>query len=232
MKLTFFPSSPLFSGISREELESLLDCLSASVKIYHTGETVFHAGDIITSAALVLAGSVNILKNDAWGNRKIIEHIDQGQVFGETYACLENEPLMVNAEACCDTRILFLAISKLATVCEKKCIFHTKLIHNLLSVLAKRNLMLTRKMDYITPKSIRERLLTYFSYESFRQQSLTIILSFNRQQLADYLSVDRSALSNELSKMKKDGLIRINRNTIELLSQPDSINPVTNIKHT
>jgi len=216
MNIGFLPSSPLFRGISRNELENMLDCLSASAKIFKQGETVFHTGDTVTSLALILTGSVNIVKNDVWGNRKIIEHLEQGQVFGETYACLEDEPLMVSAEADTETKVLFLNISKMYTTCAKACAFHTKLISNLLYVLAKRNIMLTRKMDYITPKSIRDRLLAYFSFEAVKTGKNTFTISFNRQQLADYLSVDRSALSDELSKMQKDGLIKIDKNTFEL----------------
>jgi len=130
---------------------------------------------------------------------------------------------MVSAEVHGDTKILFMDISRLLSVCEKNCRFHSNLIRNLLVVFAKRNLMLTRKMDIIMPKSIRGRLLVYLSYESMRIGKNSFEISFNRQQLADYLSVDRSALSSELSKMQRDGIIHVKKNEFELLVSPQEV---------
>jgi len=223
MRIGILPSSPLFCGMTQAETEDLLGTLASSTKVYKNGESVFHIGEHITTAGLVLLGGINIVKNDVWGNRKIIEHIGTGQLFGETYACIPTEPLMVNAEASGDTKILFLTINRVFSQEITHHAFATKLIQNLVFVLARRNLTLTRKMDYITPKTIRERLLTYFSYQYHKQGSRTFKIAFNRQQLADYLSVDRSALSNELSKMQRDGLISIDKHTFRLLTLPADI---------
>ena len=223
MKIGFLPASPLFQGITENELGQMLDCVSTGIKTFHDRDYVFRIGESIASAGLILVGAVNIVKNDVWGDRKIIEHLGPGQVFGETYACLKGEPLMVSAEVHGDTKILFMDISRLLSVCEKNCRFHSNLIRNLLVVFAKRNLMLTRKMDIIMPKSIRGRLLVYLSYESMRIGKNSFEISFNRQQLADYLSVDRSALSSELSKMQRDGIIHVKKNEFELLVSPQEV---------
>lgn len=133
------------------------------------------------------------------------------------YACMPGESLMVNVEAAEKCRILFLDIGKILNVCTPACSHHNRLIHNLLYIMAKKNLMLTRKIDHMGQRSIREKVMAYLSFESEKQKKKTFGIPFNRQQLADYLAVDRSALSAELSRMKKDGLIEFEKNIFTLL---------------
>ena len=166
---------------------------------------------------VVMEGAVNIIKDDVWGNRKIIENIGGGQIFGETYACLKGEPLMVDVQASERSRILFMDVNRILTTCSSSCDFHNRLIRSLMYVLAGKNLMLTKKMDIITPKSLRERVMVYLSQESVKQGCRTVTVPFNRQQMADYLSVDRSALSGELSKMQKEGVIAYEKNRFTVL---------------
>jgi len=210
------PDSPLFTGIHPEEQESILKCLSAVEKKYEKGETVFLAGHEICSMGFVLSGSVEIFRDDFWGNRQVLGHVESGELFGEAYACMPGEALMVNVEAAEKSRILLLDIGKLLHVCTPACAHHTQLIHNLLYIMAKKNLMLTRKIDHMGQRSIREKVMAYLSFESERQKKRTFEIPYNRQQLADYLSVDRSALSAELSRMKRDGLIQFSKNLFTL----------------
>lgn len=143
--------------------------------------------------------------------------LEAGELFGEAYACMPGESLMVNVEAAEKCRILFLDIGKILNVCTPACSHHNRLIHNLLYIMAKKNLMLTRKIDHMGQRSIREKVMAYLSFESEKQKKKTFGIPFNRQQLADYLAVDRSALSAELSRMKKDGLIEFEKNIFTLL---------------
>lgn len=202
----------IFQNISNNEVKSMLECLRAVTRQYQKGETIYRIGDVISDMGLVLSGSIHIEQNDIWGNRRILEYIGSGQVFAETYACIPNEPLMVNAIAAKDTEVLFLNAEKLLTTCPSTCSFHTRVIRNLLSISAQKNLSLTRKIFHTSPKSIREKLLSYLSFQAIRQGTYQFDIPFNRQQLADYLGVDRSALSNELSKMQRDGLLRFHKN--------------------
>lgn len=202
----------IFQNISNNEVKSMLECLRAVTRQYQKGETIYRIGDVISDMGLVLSGSIHIEQNDVWGNRRILEYIGSGQVFAETYACIPNEPLMVNAIAAKDTEVLFLNAEKLLTTCPSTCSFHTRVIRNLLSISAQKNLSLTRKIFHTSPKSIREKLLSYLSFQAIRQGTYQFDIPFNRQQLADYLGVDRSALSNELSKMQRDGLLRFHKN--------------------
>ena len=212
----FIAATPLFRGMTEQETASMLNCLGGKTEVYQKEEYIYHTGDHVRAMGLILSGSVHIEKVDVWGNCNIIENIGTGQVFAETYACAPTEPLMVNvvaAEAC---EVLFLDVKKALQTCPSVCDFHSRLIRNLLVVMAGKNLALTRKMNHITPKSIRARLLSYFSYEAIKQGKYTFTIPFNRQQLADYLSVERSALSNELSKMRNDGLLEYNKNIFTL----------------
>ena len=207
MDIHLLAGTRLFQGIREHEIEAMLTCLSAEERTYGKDAYIYRAGDVTGRLGVVMEGAVNIIKDDVWGNRKIIENIGGGQIFGETYACLKGEPLMVDVQASERSRILFMDVNRILTTCSSSCDFHNRLIRSLMYVLAGKNLMLTKKMDIITPKSLRERVMVYLSQESVKQGSRTITVPFNRQQMADYLSVDRSALSAELSRMQRDGVI-------------------------
>ena len=220
MDIHLLAGTRLFQGIREHEIEAMLTCLSAEERTYGKNAYIYRAGDVTGRLGVVMEGAVNIIKDDVWGNRKIIENIGGGQIFGETYACLKGEPLMVDVQASERSRILFMDVNRILTTCSSSCDFHNRLIRSLMYVLAGKNLMLTKKMDIITPKSLRERVMVYLSQESVKQGSRTITVPFNRQQMADYLSVDRSALSAELSRMQRDGVISYEKNrfTIQSLS--------------
>ena len=212
MDIHLLAGTRLFQGIREHEIEAMLTCLSAEERTYGKNAYIYRAGDVTGRLGVVMEGAVNIIKDDVWGNRKIIENIGRGQIFGETYACLKGEPLMVDVQASERSRILFMDVNRILTTCSSSCDFHNRLIRSLMYVLAGKNLMLTKKMDIITPKSLRERVMVYLSQESVKQGSRTITVPFNRQQMADYLSVDRSALSAELSRMQRDGVISYEKN--------------------
>ena len=173
---------------------------------------------------ILLSGSVSIENDDVWGNKSILDKIGPGQVFAETYACVPDEPLMISIVATEPTEILFLDMSRVLNICSNACGFHNQLIRNLLSVSLQKNLSLSRRIFHTSSKSIRGRLLSYLSFQATQQGSYDFQIPFSRQQLADYLSVDRSALSNELGKMQKEGLLRVERNHFTLIGiQSDDI---------
>lgn len=212
MEIQILKGTTLFQGMKEEEIRAMLTCLSAEEKRYKKGAYIYRIGDVTGRLGVLMKGSANIVKDDLWGNQTIIENIRAGQVFAETYACLKGEPLMVDVQAAEDAEVLFMDVNRILNVCSAACDFHSRLIGRLLYVLAHKNLMLTKKMDLITPKSLRERVLVYLSQESLRQGSRQFTIPFNRQQMADYLSVDRSALSAELSRMRAEGMIEFERN--------------------
>ena len=214
--LTLLSNTTLFTGIAKEDISSMLTCLSARMATYKKGEFILHTGNTIHEVGMVLSGSALIIKEDFWGNRSILSEVSSGFLFAETYACIGTVPLEVSVVASSDCEILFLDFHKILTTCSSTCQFHTKLIHNLLATLAQKNLTLTRKLEHMSQKTTRDKLLSYLSGESLKAKSPSFSIPFNRQQLADYLSVDRSAMSNELGKLKKEGILTYDKNTFIL----------------
>lgn len=212
----FLSQTALFQGISLEEIQKMLNCLGAEKKKFGKTDIIYHAGDKIQSMGMVLSGRVHIENDDLWGNKSMLDNIEPGAVFAETYACVPEEPLMVNVVAAEASEILFLNVRQLIQTCSNVCTYHSQLIQNLLMISAQKNLNLSRRIFHTSSKSIRGRLLSYLSFQARHQGKSEFIIPFNRQQLADYLSVDRSALSNELSKMQKDGLLKVNKNCFSL----------------
>lgn len=207
----------LFTEIDESDLRTLLDCLMAVPRSCRKNEFVFSAGDAISSVGIVMSGVVHVLQEDYWGNRTIIAHIPPGGLFGEAFSCAEIDSLPVSVIAVEKTEVLLIDYKRIVTTCSSSCVFHLALIKNMLKLLAQKNIMLTQKMEIVTRRTTRERLLAYLSVQAIKVGKNHFTVPFNRQQLADYLSVERSAMSAELSRMQADGLIRTNRSEFELL---------------
>ena len=212
MDKKFLSDTVLFRGMKAGEVESLLECLKVKKHHYKKGEVIFRAGQTTTSMGLVLSGVVSVEIDDVWGNKNIWAHASAGQVFGETYACLPGEPMLVSAVAAEDVELMFLNVGRLLKMCPQNCPYHGKLIQNLLAIASQKNISLSRRMTHLAARSIRGRVSSYLSFEAVQRGSREFTIPYNRQQLADYLNVDRSALSNELSKMQKEGLLRTEKN--------------------
>ena len=216
MDTFFLANTSLFHGIREDEIKDLLSCLNAREKTYKKDETILRAGDTVSQIGLVEEGSVNIVVNFYWGNSNIFGHVEKGSIFAENYAAVPGKELICDVVAAEDARVVFLDMNKLESTCGKSCTFHNRLIHNLLKISAQKNLGLSSRMMHIAPKSLRERLLSYLSEQAMEHGSAHFTIPFDRQQLADYLGVDRSAMSNELSKLQKDGLIAYRKNEFTL----------------
>lgn len=204
--------SKLFEGIRPSEMESLLSCLSAREQSYEKDDFVFTAGARAALTGLVVSGSLRILKEDYWGNRTIIQIVEKGELFGESFSCAEISHVPVSVMAAEHTEVLLLDCKKILTTCPRSCQFHTKIIHNMMKILARKNIGLMQKMEHITKRTTREKLLSYLSEQAVICGANRFDIPFNRQELADYLSVDRSAMSAELGRMKDEGMIEYHRN--------------------
>ena len=210
--------SPLFEGIEDVELKPLLQCLMPSRRTIGKNEYVFLAGGSLQSVGIVLSGSVHVLQEDYWGNRTILAHIPPGGLFGEAFAWAELDCLPVSVIAVEKTEILMLDDKRMITTCSSACDFHAALIKNMLKLLANKNILLTQKMEILTRRTTRERLLAYLSTQAVKTGKNRFTIPFSRQQLADFLAVERSAMSAELSRMQADGLIRTKRSEFTLLA--------------
>ena len=208
--------SPIFSGMDENELKNLLACFNARVKTFENGEIIFHQGDIISNIYLILDGEINVEKDSYWGRRIIISRLGQGQNFALSFIGSKNTEASVDAVSATKTTILILSYQKCTNMCQNACTKHQTLINNLFHLISKENIELIQKIENISQKTIREKLLTYLSNESQKNHSHKFEIKFNRQDLADYLNVDRSAMSFELSKLQKEGLIDFWKNKFEL----------------
>lgn len=222
MDLQDLENTELFRGASRVETEEMLRCLDTEIRRYRKGETILRMGDRTRRLGLVLSGGVTLENDDAWGKRTVLGHVGEGEVFAETYACLPDQPLMVNAVAAAETRVLFLDVGRLFSG-QPGCVHQRVLVRNLLNITARKNLALSRRSFYTSSRTIRERLLSYLSDQAVLQGSDRFSIPFDRQGLADYLGVDRSALSNELSKLRREKLVYAEKNQFHLLKQEESL---------
>ncbi len=208
--------SPLFQGIEENKLLELAGGMQA--QRYKKEEFVLHQGDAAKGIGLVTEGRLHIIREDFLGNREILAEVECGEIFGEVYGILTEEPQRVAVAAASDSRVAFFSMERLLETWGPASETSQRLLQNLLRVVARKNLLLTTKMSHLSRRSIREKVISYLSEEAGRQGSGRIKIPFNRQQLADYLAVERSALSRELSRMRRDGLIGYQKNSFELKS--------------
>ena len=214
---------PLFRGLTENEIRELLNPQNTRKRIFEKGETVLYEGEPVRETGIVLSGKVIIELSDAWGNNSVISGVEKGGAFAEAYACVPGSLMLQHVTAYEKSEILFIDIRALLETDGVKNKAQLKLLKNLLTVCASKNLKLSSRMLNITPKTIRARIMSYFSECVKTSGSYKFEIPYDRRQLADYLGVDRSALSAELSKMQKDGLIEYNKNRFKILVNPSEL---------
>jgi CRP-like cAMP-binding protein len=212
--------SVLFQGVSEEELGSLVKCLGCTFRSFVKGETIYSVGDYAREIGVVVSGSVHIVKDDAWGNSNIIAEISDGEMFAEAVICGGIGILPVSVIAAADSEVMFFDFQRVIQTCPSSCVFHSMLIRNMIAVFARKNMLLTGKMEHITKRTTKEKLMSYLSEQARVHNSNSFEIPFDRQGLADYLSVERSALSSEMSKLKSDGVITYRKSHFELSEEP------------
>ena len=206
----------LFSGVGDEEISTMLSCLGASLFTYKKGEFVLRQGEHLSNILVLVEGSLHIQRDDYWGNRSILGHIGIGEIFGEAYAAPDSGTLLNDVIAVEDSAVYFFDVKRVISTCSSACRFHTMVVQNLFFAISEKNRTLVQKLDYLSRRTTREKLISYLSEEAKKQNSPRITIPFNRQQLADYLSVDRSAMSNELGTMRDEGLLAFEKNRFRL----------------
>lgn len=216
--LSVLRTSGIFFGISEEETEKMLHCLEVRPETYQKDEYILRAGDRVEAFGVVITGKVMIIQEDFWGNRNILAAVGAGHCFAETFACSPGAVLNVSVIAETNVQVLFLNVKRILTTCPSTCSHHSRMIRNLLSELAEKNLRLNEKITHLGQRSRRAKILSYLSAEAQRHGSAEFDIAFSRQQLADYLSVDRSGLSMELSRMQEEGLLEYRKKHFVLKS--------------
>lgn len=209
--------SQLFSGVSDMEITAMLNCLQAKLLTFQKGDYIFKEGERIDNITVLVKGKLLIQHNDFWGNRNIINIIRVGEMFGESYVAPESENLQNDVIAEEDSAVIIFDIHRILTVCSTACRFHSIVIQNLFFAISEKNRKLVQKISHMSKRSTRAKLLSYLSEEAKRQNNSHFTIPFTRQQLADFLCVDRSAMSNELCKMRDEGLLQFDKNQFTLL---------------
>ncbi len=201
----------LFRGLRRAQIREMLPCLSARQARFRRGQFLLRAGDRASSAGIILSGEAEVLQEDFWGNRNIMARITQGGIFAESFACT-GEKLTVGAEAESECEIMRLKVGHVLGSCPKSCAGHSKLVGNLISELARKNLNFNSKLSHMGKRTTREKLLSYLSAQAMKSGKNEFDISFDRQQLADYLCVDRSAMSAQLCALRDEGILKFRKN--------------------
>lgn len=218
MDYAFLADTPLFAGAAADEIRHMMACLRHGQHSFRKGQRIYSAGETVTDVCLVLSGSVQIEHIDVLGNKSILDIAEAGDIFAESYACLPEQPLLVDVSAREDAEILCIHIPSLFSE-SAWCEHSARLLQNLLRISSRKNLRLSMRISHTTPKMIRARLYSYFSEQIALQGTSDIRIPLNREQLADYLSVDRTALSKELGKMKREGLLDYRKNYFRIFTQ-------------
>lgn len=215
--LPVLQKSPLFFGVGKENILPMLECLDGTLRICPKGSVVFAEGDRPTHLGVVLEGEVRITRTDYYGNRSIVAAVKASQVFGETFACAEVQSLPVDVIAATDSILLMMDVRRIISTCCNACTFHNRIIYNLMKQTAAKNLMFHRKLEITSKRTTRDKLMTYLLMTAKEQGSSSFTIPYDRQELADYLEVDRSGLSAEISKLRREGVLKAEKNRFTLL---------------
>lgn len=215
--LNMLKRTRLFSGVGESEIEGMLLCLQAKKLLLKKGEYMCRAGEHLNCVPLLAEGRLHVQNDDFWGNRAIMNVILPGEIFGESYLAPDSGPMQNDILAIEDSVVICLDANRVMTTCSSACRFHQTVVRNLFFEVSQRNRRLAQKLSHISKRSTREKLISYLSEQSKINGSSIFQIPMNRQQLADFLSVDRSAMSNELCKMRDEGLISFDKNRFELL---------------
>lgn len=215
--LAILQTCPLFAGVLPGEMEAMLSCLGARKVGVGKDQAVFREGDPASFVGVVLSGAVRILREDFYGNRSVVGQVEPGELFGETFSCAHVAALPVSAVAAQTSEVLLLDCRRILTSCSNACAFHSRLVGNLVQVLANKNLGLNQKLDIASRRTTRDKLMAYLLAQAKQQGSSQFTIPFDRQALADYLGVERSAMSAELGKLQKEGVLETRKSWFHLL---------------
>ena len=207
----------LFHGIHMDDLSAMLGCIGGRVMSFSKGHAVFREGDPATHVGLVLSGAVRLVREDYYGNRSIVAHIGPTELFGETYACAGIASMPISVVADEDSQVLLMDCRRITVSCSNACAFHSRMIYNLLRLVASKTLVYDQKIQITSKRTTREKLMTYLLQQAKLHGSNQFTIPYDRQELADYLEVDRSGLSTEISKLRREGILESEKNHFHLL---------------
>lgn len=209
----------LFEGIEDENLIPMLGCIGANVKNYRKSETVFAEGGLADYIGIVLSGLVQIERTDYYGNRSIATTVEPSELFGESFACAGVTEMPVSAIAKENSEVMLIDCNRIISPCSNACSFHSQMISNILKIVATKNIFLNQKTEILSRRSTREKLMAFLMQQAKRHNSNHFTIPYDRQALADFLAVDRSGLSAEISKLRDEGIIKSRKSEFIILKK-------------
>lgn len=210
-------SCPLFTGISEEELPAMLTCLGAAVVPFRKGDLIVGAGAPAKYLGVILSGAAQMTRTDLFGNKSIIAKLGPSELFVESFACAGVSSIPLDVTAVEDTRVMVVDCLRIIHVCENTCPFHRQVIYNLMRIMARKNIAFHERIEITSKRTTRAKLMTYLMFQSREQHSDSFEIPYNRQELADYLEVERSGLSVEISKLCREGVIQAEKKRFRIL---------------
>ena len=210
---------PLFQGIEAEELELVLGCLGAKTEHFSKGEAILSEGKPARRIGIILKGSAQVIREDYFGSRSIMTRLEAPDLFAEAFVCAGVKEMPLTVIALEETEALLIDGERILHTCSNACAFHQRMIFNLMRILATKNLMCNQKIEITSKRTTRDKLMAYLMIEAKKNQSTRFLIPYDRQELADYLEVDRSGLSAEISKLRREGVLECSRNHFELLKE-------------
>lgn len=207
----------LFNDIEWEDLKHLMKCLDGNIKKYEKGSYIVREGEEILTPGIILKGKAEVIKENLVGNKAILSFLKPSQIFGEVIVCTEKKKSIVSVVATETIEVLHIDFEKIINRCCNNCNYHTRLISNMMRVIAEKNIALNIKMDYLLIKNMREKLSTFLLYKYKENNSLSFNINLNRNELSDYLNVSRSSMCRELSRMKEEGIIDYYKDGFKIL---------------
>lgn len=215
--LKILMSSALFRGVEEKDLENMLKCLAVTERSYKKNDIILMAGTKVTSVGIIVEGNAQITREDSEGNRAILSDLARADIFAEAYVAASSKEVPITVIATSECRVVWVPFSKIVVRCTFACEFHRVLIENMLKVIAEKNILMNEKMRLLSCRTTKEKLLTYLSDYSDYVGKSKFKIPFTRNELADFLSVDRSAMSRELGKLRDEGYIKFDKNEFEIL---------------
>lgn len=212
---------PLFGNMNNEELEFILTSPFTKIQNFSKNQTVLAEGDNVQSLGIVLSGCVQVVRNDYYGNRSIIALVESPQIFAEVFVFSDTLTMPVSVISAADSRIMLVGLKKILSESPDQSLFYSKLINNLLRLVTEKNLRLNEKIEIISKRTIREKLMTFLLFQARLQGGNSFTIPYDRQGLADYIEADRSAVSAEISKLRAEGIIESNRSQFRLIKNPE-----------
>ena len=210
-------NTSLFSGIKKEDMGAMLSCTGYHIGSYSKGQVIALENEHIRHVGIVISGAVDMVKEDIWGHKTLLARIGKEELFGESFACAQDTQSLVTFSAPEDTKVLFIPFHRIMHTCSMACEFHHKLVENMVGIIAGKNRELMKKVEVVSRKTLREKILAYLSHQAQREGERYFQIPLSRQELAEYLCADRTALSRELASMKNDGLIDYDKNMFRIL---------------